>query len=474
MSTRMNRRTVTIALYVATFLAAIEGTIVSTAMPSITDELQGIQQYSWIISVYLLATVITTPIYGKLSDLFGRKRMFIVGAGIFLAGSMLSGLAASMPQLIAFRAVQGLGAGALTTIPYTIIGDLYPFEQRAKVQGWMSSIWGIAGITGPLAGGLLVDYVSWRAIFYMNLPFGIVALVLLLTSMMEVSAKHKRYIDYPGIAAFAAGMFAFLYALTILREPDAASSTAEIVWLLAAAAVLLTLFIFIEKRSREPIIPLQLFKLRTISTVNLVSFLLCVINVVAIFYLPLWIQGVLGESATYSGIAMIPLSIGWPLGAILAGNFIARFGMRNIAVLGSLFLIAGSAGFMFMTAHTSIVLFMIYTFLSGLSFGLSLTSFTVAVTSAVSWELRGAAVGSNNFIRTLGQTVGIALFGLLLNTGTTETIDAFKLEHSLHRIFILLGILSVLVLLVMLALPRAGAEDGRAASDSADASSQKG
>ncbi|SFD71175.1 drug resistance transporter, EmrB/QacA subfamily [Paenibacillus catalpae] len=471
MSTTSNRRTVTIALYVATFLAAIEGTIVSTAMPSITDELHGIQQYSWIISIYLLATVITTPIYGKLSDLFGRKKMFIVGACIFLAGSMLSGLATSMPQLIAFRAIQGLGAGALTTIPYTIIGDLYPFEQRAKVQGWMSSIWGIAGITGPLAGGLLVDYVSWRAIFYMNLPFGIVALVLLITSMKEASKKQKRYIDYPGIGAFSLGMFAFLYALTILREPDAAASSAEIILLLAAAAVLLTLFFYIEKRSPEPIIPLQLFKLRMISTVNMISFLLCIINVVAIFYLPLWIQGVLGESATYSGIAMIPLSIGWPLGAILAGNFIAKFGMRKIAFIGSLFLIAGSVGFMVMTAHTSIVLLMIYTFLSGLSFGLSLTSFTVAVTSAVTWELRGAAVGSNNFIRTLGQTVGIALFGLMLNTGSTEAIDAFKLEHSLHRIFIILGVLSVLVLLAMLLLPKAVAQDSHAASDTADASS---
>ncbi|WP_336785925.1 MDR family MFS transporter [Paenibacillus sp. MMO-177] len=471
MSTTTNRRTVTVALYVATFLAAIEGTIVSTAMPSITGELHGIQQYSWIISIYLLATVITTPIYGKLSDLFGRKKMFIAGAGIFLLGSMLSGLAASMPQLIAFRAVQGLGAGALTTIPYTIIGDLYPFEQRAKVQGWMSSIWGIAGITGPLAGGLLVDYVSWRAIFYMNLPFGIVALVLLMMSMKEVSVKQKRYIDYPGIAAFAAGMFVFLYALTILREPDAAQSRIEIILLLAAAAILLTLFYFIEKRSREPIIPLQIFKIRTISAVNAISFLICVINVVAIFYLPLWIQGVLGESATYSGMAMIPLSIGWPLGAILAGNFIARFGMRRIAVTGSLFLIAGSAGFMLMNAHTSIVLFMIYTCLSGLSFGLSLTSFTVAVTSAVSWELRGAAVGSNNFIRTLGQTVGIAMFGLLLNTGNTEAIDALKLEHSLHRIFMILGVMSVMVLLSMFMLPKAGAEGGHAASDTADAPS---
>ncbi|MFX3634722.1 MAG: MDR family MFS transporter [Candidatus Pristimantibacillus sp.] len=456
MANHSNRRSVTIALFVATFLAAIEGTIVSTAMPSITKDLHGIQQYSWIISIYLLATVITTPIYGKLSDLFGRKKMFIIGAIIFLAGSMLSGLAQSMEQLILFRALQGLGAGALTTIPYTVIGDLYPYEQRAKVQGWMSSIWGIAGISGPLVGGLLVDYISWRAIFYMNLPFGIVAIGLLWTSLKESFEKKKHHIDYAGIITFTIGMFSGLYALSLI--PNEAGSTPAgtptIILFLAISIIFLALFFYIESRSPEPIIPLKLFKIRTISMVNAVSFLLCVINVVTIFYLPLWIQGVYGESATYSGLAMIPLSVAWPLGSILAGNWIAKVGMRRISLIGGLFLITGSVGFMFMTADTSIIMFMIYVFLTGLSFGLSLTSFTIAVTSAVNWELRGAAVASNNFIRTLGQTIGIALFGLLLHTGSTEVIDAPLLEASLHRIFIILTILSVVVVLVSLGLPR--------------------
>ncbi|MGG4147007.1 MDR family MFS transporter [Paenibacillus algorifonticola] len=451
-----NTRSITIALFVATFLAAIEGTIVSTAMPSITRELQGTQQYSWVISIYLLATVVTTPIYGKLSDLFGRKNMFMIGAAIFLCGSMLSGLAQTMTQLIIFRAIQGLGAGALTTIPYTIIGDLYAYEQRAKVQGWMSSIWGIAGISGPLLGGLLVDYVSWRAIFYMNLPFGIVAMFLLGSTLKEAYEKRKRSIDYGGIGTFALGMFCFLYALTLLRSEtgEQGASYTEIGLLFAGAAVLMTLFFYIEKRVQEPLIPLVLFKNRTISMVNLLSFLLCIVNVVIIFYLPLWLQGVYGKSATYSGLAMIPLSVSWPLGSILAGTWISRLGLRNITLISAFSLLLGSLGFMFLNATTPIMWFMLYMFLTGLSFGLALTSCTISVSSAVERQMRGASVATNNFIRTLGQTIGIALFGLLLHTGSTNIIDPLLLEESLHQIFTIVVVLSLVIGAVSLALPR--------------------
>ncbi|MGO4544028.1 MDR family MFS transporter [Paenibacillus sp. 2TAB23] len=455
MNASQTRKKVTVALFVATFLAAIEGTIVSTAMPSITGELQGIRQYSWIISIYLLATVITTPVYGKLSDLYGRKKMFVIGALIFLAGSMLSGVAQTMNQLIWFRALQGLGAGALTTIPYTIIADMYSFEQRAKVQGWMSSIWGIAGISGPLFGGLLVDYISWRAIFYMNLPFGIVAIYLLASSLKETLEKRKRHIDYPGIITFTIAMFSLLYAMTLIRNEDGSGSGSA--WLIGALFVFSVLFFVIfariEMKSPEPIIPFQLFRNRMISMANLDSFLLCVINVVVIFYLPLWIQGVYGKPATYSGLAMIPLSVAWPLGSILAGNWISKKGLRFIAVAGSCFLLASSIGFSFMNASTSIALFIVYTFLAGLSFGLSLTSLTVAVSSSVGWELRGSAVASNNFIRTLGQTIGITVFGLLLHTGSAEQIEASVLAGSLHTIFVWVAALSVFVVLVSLSMP---------------------
>lgn len=450
-----DRRKVTFALFIATFLAAIEGTIVSTAMPKITGELHGLEQYSWVISVYLLATVIGTPIYGKLADLYGRKSVFMTGALIFLAGSMLSGLSQTMEQLILFRVVQGLGAGALITVPYTIIADIYPFEQRGKVLGWTASIWGIAGIAGPPVGGLLVDYVSWRAIFYMNLPFGMIALTLFHLSFRESFERRKRHIDYPGIVTFAGGMFCFLYALTLLggETGTPVSRTGTLLWL-AGAAVLLTAFFIAERRSPEPIVPLGLFRIRTISTANADSFLICVINVAAIFYVPLWIQGVYGESATYSGLAMIPLSVGWPLGSIVAGNLMAKIGMRRLSITGALFLIAGSAGFATMTASTPVWMLMIFTFLAGMSFGLSLTSFTVAIQSAVGWEVRGSATAMNNFIRNLGQTIGIAVFGMMLHTGSANTLEPAKLEASLHGIFLVILALSFVALLLSLNLPK--------------------
>lgn len=460
MNAQPNRKQITIALFAATFLAAIEGTIVSTAMPSITGELHGIRQYSWIISIYLLATVITTPIYGKLSDLYGRKTMFIIGAVIFLAGSMLSGVAQSMNQLIWFRALQGLGAGALTTIPYTIIGDLYPYEMRAKVQGWMSSVWGIAGISGPLLGGLLVDYVSWRAIFYMNFPFGVLSIYLLSVALKESLDKKKRHIDYIGITLFTIGMYSFMYGMELLRDKtENGVSTVVIGSLFAAAAVFLAAFIAASRRSPEPIIPFQLFKSRIITVANLASFLVCVINVVIIFYLPLWIQGVYNKPATYSGLVMIPLSIAWPLGSIVAGNWIAKLGVRTISLAGACLLLVSGVGFTLMDAQTPFALFIVYTFLSGLSFGLTLTSITVTVSSAVGWELRGSSVASNNFIRTLGQTIGITVFGMLLNTGAADTIDSALLEASLHTIFIWVSLLSIVALIVFAGLP------GRQAAD---------
>ncbi|QAY65708.1 MDR family MFS transporter [Paenibacillus protaetiae] len=452
------RKKVMLALCVATFLAAIEGTIVSTAMPAITGELNGMKQYSWIVSIYLLMTVISTPIYGKLADLYGRKRMFIAGASIFLLGSALSGAAQTMNELIAFRAVQGLGAGSLATIPFTIIGDLYSFEKRAKVQGWMSSIWGIAGISGPLMGGLLVDYVSWRSIFYLNLPVGLAAMILLALSLKENFEKKKHHIDYPGILTFTIGMFCLLYALELLHEESGGGTNwALIISLFAVAAISLALFYLIEKRSPEPMIPLQLFRIRTISMANLDSFIICVINVVIIFYLPLWIQGVFGKTATFSGIAMMPLSLGWPLGSIVAGNAMAKHGMRRLALAGSFFVIAACLGFTFMDAQTPVVWMMVCTFLAGMSFGLSLTSFTVSVQSAVSWELRGAAVASNNFIRTFGQTVGIAIFSLLLNTGATNSLNPDLLSDSLHQVFMVITVLSAVVLLVSFGLPKKAA-----------------
>lgn len=424
------------ALLIATFLMAIEGTIVSTAMPKIVEELGGSHLYTWVISVYLLATVISTPVFGKFADLYGRRLMFTIGSVVFLIGSMASGFAQSMEQLVVFRVIQGLGAGALATIPFTIIGDLYSYEQRAKIQGWISSVWGISGIVGPLAGGILVDAVSWRWVFFMNLPFGIAAILMLWLSLHEKLEKKKHSIDYGGIAVFAVSMTAFLYGLTVLRESKQMTGA---VWAFFAVAVVSgVIFFLIERKAKEPMIPLGLFKIRTLTIANTAGFLLGFILVAFTFYIPLWVQSVNGLNATMSGVAMLPMSILWPIGAIVCGRLLAVSSVRSITITGSALIAIGCCGLFFINPSSSIVWFMIISAVTGLGFGLSFTAFTVSVQSAVDWSIRGAAMGTNNLLRILGQAVGIGVSGILLSVN----LKGEELAASLHWIFLLLIVLA--------------------------------
>lgn len=425
------------SLLIATFLTAIEGTIVSTAMPKIVGDLGGSQLYTWVISVYLLTTVISTPVFGKLADLFGRKMMFVIGVVIFLIGSTLSGFSQSMEQLVIFRAIQGIGAGALTTIPFTIIGDVFTYEQRAKVQGWISSVWGISGIVGPLVGGFIVDTISWHWIFFMNLPFGIVALGLLWVSLHEQIEKKKQTIDYAGIFTFAVSMTAFLYALTLLKEEN--QVTVSILTLFIVTVAGLGLFIWIEAKGKEPMLPLSLFKIRFITVANIAGFLLGFILVTVTFYIPLWVQGVTNLNATFSGIAMLPMSLTWPFGAVLSGRLLAKTSIGKVSLIGIVIILAGCLGLVTFQTDTTIPWMMFITAVLGFGFGLALTSFTVAVQSAVDWNMRGAAMGSNNLMRNLGQAIGIAVSGLWLS----DELRGKALETSLHTVFIMLVILAL-------------------------------
>ncbi|QQE73927.1 MFS transporter [Brevibacillus composti] len=478
-----NKRNVTIGVMIATFLAAIEGTIVSTAMPTIVSDLGGLHLISWVVSIYLLTSAVTTPIFGKLADLFGRKIVFTSGAILFLIGSALSGLAQTMEQLIWFRAFQGLGAGSIITVTYTIVGDIYPFEQRGKVQGWMSGIWGISGILGPLTGGLLVDYVSWHWIFYMNIPFGIVSIVLIWLYLHEHIEKVNKHIDYAGASIFTISVSALLYALLSGGQEHPWGSPL-IMGLLVFSALGILLFLYVEKRSPEPMVPLGLFSMRAMSIVNIAGFLLAAVLVAVSFYLPLWIQGVYGQGATGSGLTLIPMSVGWPIGAAISGRLLARIGIRTTSLFGVAILIAATTWLATIQPSSPHLLLFGITFLVGLGFGLSFTSFTGAVLS-VPWNLRGVAVSTNSFIRTLGQTLGIALFGTLLNASvrqaqSVENIDVNKilnpheagqlppellqtvrelLAGGLHQVFVILAVLAVISLLVTLGYPKQRQEE---------------
>lgn len=443
------QRNITIALIIATFLAAIEVTVISTAMPGITKDLGGLDLISWVFAIYLLTYAVMTPIFGKLADLFGRKKIFITGASLFLIGSALCGLAQSMEQLILFRAVQGVGAGALMPMTFTIVGDVFKYEERAKVQAIIGSIWGIAGVFGPLVGGFFVDYLTWHWIFYINIPFGLISMFLIGKYLEESIEKRKRSIDYGGAITFIIGTTALLYALL--------SGGNEIAWnddimfvLFGIAFAFLFIFIIIQLRVPEPMIPFLLFKNRHLLIVNLSGLLLGAILIGLTAYLPLWVQGVLLLAATSSGLTLIPMSVGWPLGAFFSGRYIVKLGIKPISLAGVILIALGTIALAFITSSTANLILIIIMFFIGLGFGLSFTVFTVIVQSSVDWSHRGTAASSNALLRTLGQTLGIAILGAVLNQyigghiNNGADVAPEILAAGLHSVFIILAIIATL------------------------------
>lgn len=481
-----NRRMVTAGMMVAILLVAIDVTVVSTAMPKIVSDLSGLALFTWVFAIYTLTTTVTTPIYGKLADLFGRKIVFTVGVILFVLGSMLSGTAHSMTQLIWFRAFQGIGAGAVLPVTFTIIGDLYPGEQRAKMQGLFSAIWGIAGLLGPLVGGFFVDNISWRWIFYINLPVGIITLLLVWGSLHETFEKKEKHIDYWGALTFTVGMSALLYAL-LNGGTKYAWDSSTILGLFAIALVATVLFLVIEAKSKEPMLPLSLFKIPVIAISNLAGFLTSCVLIAATVYLPMWIQMILGHSATSSGLTLTPMSIAWPLGATLAGRVMYKIGSKTIAVLGTIFIAGGAAWLAVVNLGSPDWFFIAVMVLIGFGMGLAVTPFTVLIQSAVGWNLRGAATASSTFMRSLGQTVGIAIYGTWFNHAMStyakshgngalagqgqdmnqmlnptalshiplQVLNFMKemLEHGLHTVFVAVFVTAVLGLAVTLFMP---------------------
>lgn len=422
---KTNKNIVMAGIMIGTFLTAIEGTVVSTAMPKIASDLHGIQLMNWVFSIYFLVTAITVPIFGKLSDLFGRKIVFIIGTIVFLIGSALCGASHSMEQLIIFRAIQGIGAGAIMPVSTTIIGDIYPMEKRAKMFGLIGMIWGVAGILGPLVGGFFVDQVSWHWIFYINIPFGIISMILVGTALKETLNMEKKSIDIFGAGSFAISMFALLFALQKAGE-DNQWLSAPIMSLFVCFIVFMALFLFIESKVKDPIIPLRLFRLKIISLANVIAFFTSAFLIGLNVYLPIWLQGLLGLSATNSGFILTPMSITWMLGSFLCGRLLLNRGAKITSIFGAGVLIIGSFWLTLLTISSSQIQFYIITAILGISFGLLVTLCTVCVQSAVDWNMRGAATASNMFFRNLGQTIGVAILGTYFNSKLSSALMARK------------------------------------------------
>lgn len=434
-----NRPLVLAAVMLAMFVGAVEATIVATAMPSIAADLGGFSKYSWVFSAYLLMTTVTVLIYGKLSDIFGRKPIFAFGIILFLFGSLMCGLATSMEELIIFRLIQGMGAGAVLPIATTIVGDIYSSEERAKVQGYLSSVWGISAVSGPAIGGILVSTVGWQYVFWVNIPLGILALLGVSLFLKEPKRNGKPSIDYSGALLLTVGLVSLLYLMV--------EGGVGFDWISASAGVLLavsllsfTLFIIVERRAKDPIMPFDIWRNRTILYANLVSLATGVILISVSSYLPTYVTGVMEQPAAIAGFTLTAMSIGWPIASTLSGRFIIRFGYFRTSLAGGVFLVAGALLFVAMSPEFGPWWAALSSFMIGIGMGLTSTAFIVSIQSAVNYEKRGVATASNMFMRNLGSTIGVALLGTVLNTSLLNYFSGSEGDYTLDSINTLLTV----------------------------------
>jgi EmrB/QacA subfamily drug resistance transporter len=400
------------SIMLATFMAAIEGTIVATAMPSIVGQLGGFTYYSWVFSAFLLAQSTTTVVYGKLADLFGRKPTLIVGIVLLLLGSLLCGFAWSMTSLVVFRLLQGLGAGAITPISITVIGDLYKLEERGRVQGMMASVWAVSAVLGPLAGGVIVDQFSWAWIFWINLPIGIVCIIGLTLFLHEAVETHRARIDYLGALLFCVSIGSLLILLT---ETDATPMEFAVLAILFVATG--AWFLVHERRTPEPIVSIELWARRLIATSNIATLLSGMVMIGLTTVLPIYVQGVLGRSPIVAGFTLSALVIGWPLAVMLSSRLYRAFGIRRTLRTGSVLFPIGAVFLLFLGPGSSPLIAGSGSFVMGFGMGLlSITSIAL-VQDSVEWAKRGSATASLIFARSLGSTIGATLVGALLNIG---------------------------------------------------------
>lgn len=396
-------------------LAAIDATIVATAVPQIVADLGGFSLFPWIFSIYLLTQAVTVPIYGRLSDVFGRKPILLFGIAGFLVASVLCGFAWSMVALIVFRGVQGVAAGAILPTTTTIVGDLYAPAERGRVQGYISSVWGVTAVLGPLVGGFFAEYWTWRGIFWLNLPIGLAAAWLVYRNLDESVERRTHRIDYAGAATLTVSCTLLILALLDGGVSWAWSSPISIA-LFAVAAVLLAAFIWIERVVPEPILPLWIFGHRTLAAANLAGFAIGAILIGQSSYVPTYAQSVLGAGAVVAGLAMAAMTIGWPLAATFAPRLYMRFDFRPTALLGMWIAVGGCLLLaLFVTEDGGVWRIAVASFVLGVGLGFASVSTVVAVQSVVGWGHRGVVTGGNMFIRTLGSAVGIAVFGSIAN-----------------------------------------------------------
>jgi len=433
----------------STALIAIDATIIATAVPSIVKDIGGFTEFPWLFSVYLLAQAVSVPIYGKLNDLFGRKPVILWGIGLFLIGSILCGLAWSIVPLIAFRVVQGLGAGAIAPTTITIIGDIYSVRERSKVQGYVASVWGISSVVGPTLGGVFSEWLDWRWIFLVNIPLCLLAGGMIFTKFHERAELRRPVIDYRGAALLTAGLT--LVVLGVLEGGQAwAWDSLTSLLVLSGGLALLVVFGFVERGAPAPILPLWVFRRRLLVTSGQLAVGVGAILLGLSSYVPVYVQEVLGYGPLVAGFALASLTLGWPISASQAGKVYLRVGFRMCALIGTSLVLLGTALLLLLDAGSSVWAVSAFCLLIGLGMGLTAAPTLIAAQSSVGWSERGVVTANNIFLRSLGSAIGVAVFGAIANAIIgTGAIDPARLTTAVHRIFI--GMLLVAIVMVVLA-----------------------
>jgi EmrB/QacA subfamily drug resistance transporter len=477
------------ALMMSTSLAALDQTVVGTALPTIVGSLGGLEVFSWVFSVYLLTSTVSVPLFGKASDLYGRKPILLSGCIVFLVGSLLCGIAASMPQLIAFRAIQGLGAGAVIPATMTIVGDVFSTEERVKLNGLFGSVWGVAALAGPTVGGVLTDTIGWRFVFYINLPLGLLSILIIWRFFQERAQKKQHVIDYWGTIFLSGAILSLL--LGLLQSVDRFGWTgAPTLGAFGLATLLTALFLRQETRAPEPVLPLWLFRNRIIAIASVMSFVVGTTMYGFNSYVPLFVQAVHGGSAIDAGLVIAPVSIGWPIAAVFAGRLILRRGYFISALIGALIIVAGSIELLFVSYSSPQWLTSLVALTLGVGLGFSSSAFLISIQNAVSWRYRGVATASTQFFRTIGGSIWVAVMGAIFNSQLAQRLQAIEgapagasadtllnpaeraalpaqvidaMRHavasSLHEVYFLILLMAVISFVTVLFFPRGSTEE---------------
>jgi MFS family permease len=410
----LDRRFVTAALMLVMVLASMEQTVTSTAMPTIIGELHGLEHYSWVASIYLLACTVSMPLYGRLADALGRKRVVIFAIALFCGASLLASTAHTMIQLVIYRGFQGLGAGGIMPIVLTIQGDVFTLEERARIQGFFSAVWGCAALAGPALGAYMVKFFGWRSIFFVNLPFGMIGLLVLIWKYHDVEKPHSTDLDLPGAATLAIGCISILALVSRLGPGGWSYSTG--IALLAIALAALIYYRIHERHAANPIFPVEFLASRAIGPPILCSLLIGAAFLSLDTYVPLYVQGGRGGGATAAAGVVTPVMLTWATSGIFAAPMVVRFGFRKTSLLGATLVILGFAGLL-ACAIAEAPRWVITTVLAltGFGFGPCSMSYLMAAQDAVTWQQRGIATSSIQFFRTIGGAIGIGVLGALFN-----------------------------------------------------------